>query len=131
MRCPRIALRLLARTGPFDLREELVGDLVEEIARGRSHAWVCQQLIGLYGFALIKSVRHRARLTPYAIALAMCVVLLVAATIASARAVLAAWLGFYYVMGTLSLFAHMASHTIGAQAGAISEAAPEDRSIGG
>jgi hypothetical protein len=115
---PRLALRLVARGAAFGVREELIGDVLEEIAGGRSRVWVCQQVIGLYGFALMARVRDRARLTPPAIALAMSVVLVVAASIAPARAVLAAWLGFYYLMGTLSLFAHMASHTIGAQPGA-------------
>ena len=110
---PRLALRLLALGGAFGMREELVGDVLEEIDRGRSGAWVCQQVIGLYWFLLMTRVRHRARLTPHGIALVFCLVLLAAASIAPARAVLAVWLGFYYVMGTLSLFAHMASHTIG------------------
>jgi len=123
MRGTRFALRLVARGGAFGVRDELIGDVLEEIARGRSHVWVCRQLIGLYGFAFMARVRDRARLTPRAIALMMGALLLAAASIAPARAVLAAWLGFYYVMGTLSLFAHMASHTIGAQTGAISKAA--------
>ena len=122
---PRFARRLVAHGGAFGVREELIGDVLEEIARGRSQVWVWQQLIGLYGFAFMTRVRDRARLTPHAIALAMGVVLVAAASVAPARAVLAAWLGFYYAMGTLSLFAHMASHTIGAQAGAISEAAQD------
>ena len=32
---------------------------------------------------------------------------------ASVSRVLEAWLGFYYVAGALSLFAHMASRTVG------------------
>jgi hypothetical protein len=121
----RFALRLLARGGDFGAREELVGDLLEEIARGRSDVWVCQQLIGVYGFAFMSGLR--ARVTPHAIALAMGLVLLLATSFASARVVLAVWLGFYYVMGTLSLFAHMASHTIGGRAGAISTPADDPR----
>ena len=116
MPAPRFALRLLAYSGSFGVRDELIGDVLEEIAGGRSHLWVCQQLVGLYLFAFMSRVRTRARLTPQAIALAMGVTLLVAASIAPARAVLAVWLGFYYGMGTLSLFAHMASHTFGTSA---------------
>lgn len=114
MPAPRLTLRLVARGGALGAREELIGDLLEEIARGRSHVWVCQQVIGLYAFAFMARVRTRARLTPHGIAFVMGVLLLVAASIAPARTVLAAWLGFYYAMGMLSLFADMASHTIGA-----------------
>jgi hypothetical protein len=95
--------------------------VLEEIARGRSRRWVCQQLIGLYGLALVNHLRRRARLTPHVIALAIGVVLLAGAAVVSPRTVLAAWLGFYYVVGTLSLFAHMGSHTIRVRARAISE----------
>lgn len=113
MRCPRFARRLVAHGESFGAREELIGDLLEEIGRGRSQWWVCQQLIALYGFAFTTHVRNRARLTPQAIALALCVVLLAAVSMASVSSVLEAWLGFYYVAGTLSLFAHMASRTVG------------------
>jgi hypothetical protein len=121
MPAPRFAVRLLTHSGAYGVRDELIGDVLEEIAGGRSRAWVYQQLIGLYSLAFMTHVRSRARVTPQAIALALSVVLLAAASIAPAKVVLAAWLGFYYVMGTLSLFAHMASHTIGTQAGASPE----------
>jgi hypothetical protein len=113
MRGPRFARRLVARGDSFGAREELIGDLLEEIARGRSHWWVCQQLIAVYGLAFTTHVRNRARLTPHAIALALCVAMLAAVSIASVSSVLEAWLGVYYVAGTLSLFAHMASRTVG------------------
>jgi hypothetical protein len=87
--------------------------LLEEIGRGRSQWWVCQQLIALYGFAFTTRVRNRVRLTPHAIALGLCVALLAAVSVASVSSVLEAWLGFYYLAGTLSLFAHMASRTVG------------------
>ncbi len=113
MRWPRIALRLVAHGDSLGAREELIGDFLEEIARGRSHWWMCQQLLGLYGLAFTTRVRNRARLTPHAIALALCVAMLAAVSIASVSRVLEAWLGVYYVAGTLSLFAHMASRTVG------------------
>jgi hypothetical protein len=113
MRWPRLALRLVAHGDSLGAREELIGDLLEEIARGRSHWWVCQQLIGLYGFVFTTHLRNRVRLTPHAIALGLCVSMLAAVSIASVSSVLAAWLGVYYVAGTLSLFAHMASRTVG------------------
>jgi hypothetical protein len=118
----RLAVRLAALGGACGAPEELIGDLIEEIERGRSRAWVCQQLVGLYGFAVMTRVRDRARLTPHVIALAMGVVLLVATAIRPGQAVVAVWLGFYYVMGALSLFAQMATHTIGVPAEAASDA---------
>ena len=117
MSTPRLAIRLMAYGDAFGVREELVGDLLEEIARGRSQSWVCQQLIGMYAWACVTHLRQRARLTPHGVALALCAALLVSVSIASASRVLAAWLAFYYIAGMLSLFAHMATHTIGMHAG--------------
>jgi hypothetical protein len=109
MVCSRFALRLLARADASGTREALIGDLLEEIAGGRSRLWLGQQLIGLYGLALVAHVRHHARLTPCVVAVALGAVLLGGASITSVSSVLQAWLGFYLVAGTLSLFAHMAS----------------------
>jgi hypothetical protein len=125
MPSPRLAVRLVAFGGACGAPEALIGDVLEEIERGRSRAWVCQQLVGLYGLALMTHVRERARVTPHVIALAMCVVLLVAAAIRPGQAVVAAWLGFYYVIGALSLFAQMATHTIGAPMEAASDTVPD------
>ena len=122
MPSPRFALRLLAYSDAFGVREEVVGDLLEEIANGRSRRWVWQQLIGLYGVALISRVRGRARLTAPAVALAVCAVLLAALPIASFSSVFEAWFGFYCLTGTLSLFAHMASRTADARVGVTPEA---------
>lgn len=108
---PRFAVRLLAYGGALGVREELIGDVLEEIARGRSRLWVYQQLIGVYGLAFVTQVRHRVRLTPQVVALALGAALLVGVSVASAKTVVAAWLAFYYTTGTLSLFAHMMSHT--------------------
>jgi hypothetical protein len=109
---PRFALRLLAYGDAFGVREELVGDVIEEIARGRSRFWVWQQLAGLFGSAVLARVRDRAGLTPYTVALVLALVLLAAVSIVPATRVLQAWLGVYYSAGALSLFAHMASHTV-------------------
>jgi hypothetical protein len=113
MRWRRIALGLVAHGDSLGAREELIGDLLEEIARGRSPWWVCQQLIGLYGLAFTTHLRHRARLTPHAVALTLLVVLLASVSMAPVSRVLEAWLSVYYVAGTLSLFAHMVSRTVG------------------
>ena len=107
MVCSRFALRLLARADASGTREALIGDVLEEIARGRSRWWLCQQVIGLYGLALAAHARRHARLTPCLVAVALGAVLLGGVSIASVGSVLEAWLGFYLVAGTLSLFAHM------------------------
>jgi hypothetical protein len=107
MVCSRFALRLLARADASGTREALIGDVLEEIARGRSRWWLCQQVIGLYGLALAAHARHHARLTPCVVAVALSVVLLGGVSITSVGSVLEAWLGFYLLAGTLSLFAHM------------------------
>jgi hypothetical protein len=109
MVCSRFALRLLARADASGTREALIGDLLEELSRGRPRWWLYQQLIGLYGFALVAQARHHARLRPSLVAVALGGVLLSGMSIASLGSVLEAWLGFYLVAGTLSLFAHMAA----------------------
>jgi len=109
MVCSRFGLRLLARADASGAREALVGDLLEEIGRGRSRWWLYQQLIGLYGLALAEHARQNARLRPSLIAVALGAVLLGGLSITSLGIVLEAWLGFYIVAGTLSLFAHMAA----------------------
>jgi len=109
MVCSRLTMRLLARADASGTREELIGDLLEEIAHGRSRWWFYQQLIGLYGVAFAAQARRRARLTPSVVAIALGAVLLGGLSIASAGSVMVAWLGFYLVAGTLSLFAHMAA----------------------
>jgi hypothetical protein len=102
-------MRLLAHGDAFGVREELIGDIIEEIGRGRSTLWAWHQVIGLYGFAFIASARDRVSLRPPAIALVSAVLLLLASSIGSLDHVLAAWLSFYYLTGVLSLFAHMTS----------------------
>jgi hypothetical protein len=106
---PRFALWLLARTSCAGSREALVGDLLEEIARGRSRFWAWQQLIGLAAFALLAHAQSHARMTPHLVALVLGVVLLGGLSIASLSSVLEAWLGLYLSAGTIALFAHMMS----------------------
>ena len=109
MVCSRLAVRLMARADATGAHEALIGDLLEEIAHGRSRWWLYQQLIGLYGVTLAARARDQARLRPSMVALALAAVLLGGLSIASIGSVLVAWLGFYLVAGTLSLFAHMAA----------------------
>lgn len=112
MACHRLAVWLLARAEVSSTREALVGDVLEEIARGRSRWWLWQQVIGLYGCALVAHVRKHGRVTPPLVALAVGVVLLGGVSIASLGSVLETWVGVYVVAGTLSLFAHVMSRTI-------------------
>jgi hypothetical protein len=105
----RLALTLLARAGASGTREALIGDVLEEMSCGRSRWWLWQQLIGLYGLALVARARQQARLTPGVVALALGGVLLGAVAVGSIDSVVDAWLSFYLVAGTLSLFAHMLS----------------------
>ena len=113
MSCHRCARRLLARADTFGVGEELIGDLLEEIADGRSRVWVWQQLVGLYGLAFTRSLRSHARFTPFAFALASSVLLLAGTSIGSVGFVLEVWLGLYTAAGTLSLFAHMVARAVG------------------
>ena len=104
-----LAIRLLAHAQTAGAKEELIGDLLEEMFEGRSQMWMWRQLAALYGFAAAARIRRRARVRPWMITLALCVVLLAGAEIGSAGGTLVAWLVFYYVAGTASLFAHMAA----------------------
>jgi hypothetical protein len=109
MVCSRLASHFLARADATGAHEALIGDLLEELSRGRSRWWLYQQLIGLYGVALVARARDHARLRPSLVAIALGAVLLSGLSVASIGSVLVAWLGFYLVAGTLSLFAHMAA----------------------
>jgi hypothetical protein len=109
MACPALLLELLAYGESRGLREDIVGDLLEEIDSGRSRAWVCRQLIALVGFAVLAHLRSRARLTPRAVAVALGALWLAAVSMTSVGRALEAWLVLYYAAGMLSLFAHMAS----------------------
>ena len=102
MATPRFAVWLLTRMNGSGSREALVGDLLEEIGRGRSRFWAWQQLIGLAGFALVARARHHWRVTPHLIALVIGVALLGGTPIASLSTVLETWVGFYLVAGTIS-----------------------------
>lgn len=110
----RVALRLLARADCVGVKEELIGDLVEEISGGRPQLWVWCQLTAVCGFAVLGRLRNSARLTPAMIAFALCALLAVGAAFGSVGGVIEAWLSFYYVAGTASLFAHMALSSMNA-----------------
>ena len=109
MAMARFARWLLTRTNAAGAHEALVGDLMEELAHGRSSWWVCQQLVGFYGLAFIAQARASVRLTPLLVALVLGVVFVGGASIASFEQVIETWTSAYYIAGTVSLFAHVMS----------------------
>jgi hypothetical protein len=107
----RLALMILARADASGASEALVGDLMEEIARGRPTLWVWQQVVGLCGFALAARARRQARVTPCLVALVITVVLFGGGSISSLETVLEIWVSAYMAAGTISLFAHVMART--------------------
>ena len=92
-------------------REALVGDLMEEIAHGRSSTWVCQELVGLYGFAFMAQAQKAFASPRFLVALVLGLVLAGGASIASLEQVVETWTSVYYIAGTVSLFAHVMSRS--------------------
>ena len=111
MAVTRFAQWALTRTSAAGAPEALVGDLMEEIAHGRSSWWVCQELVGLYGLALIAQARENVRITPLFVALVLGLVLAGGISIASIEQVVETWTSVYYIAGTVSLFAHVMSRS--------------------
>jgi hypothetical protein len=111
MAVARFAHWLLTKTSAAGSPDALVGDLMEEIARGRSSWWVLQELVGMYGFGFLAQARDSVRITPLIVALAVGVLLVGAAAIASLEQVVETWTSVYYIAGTVSLFAHVMSRT--------------------
>jgi len=105
---PLLALWLLERFSLCGPREALIGDLVEEIAQGRSRFWVWQQVLALCGLAAVGHVWSHTQ-TAHVIALALSVSLLGGAWIATPVKVLETWAIVYFVTGTLSLFGDLIS----------------------
>jgi hypothetical protein len=111
MAMARFAHWLLTKTSAAGAREALIGDLMEEIAHGRSSWWVLQELVGLYGFGFLAHARNSVRITPLIVALAVALLLVGAASIASLEQVVETWTSVYYLAGTASLFAHVMSRS--------------------
>ena len=105
----RVVLRMLAFAETCGVREEIVGDILEEMARGRRCGWICRQLLALCGLACVSHLRDRARVTPQRVAVGLSLVMLMAMSMMPVGRVLAVWLTLYYLSGALSLFAHMAA----------------------
>ena len=111
MAMARFARWLLTRTSAAGAPDALVGDLMEEIAHGRSSWWVLQELVGVFGFGFLAQARDSVRITPLFVALAVGVLLLGAASLSSLEQVVETWTSVYYIAGTVSLFAHVMSRT--------------------
>ena len=113
---PLSALWLLERFDSCGTREALIGDLVEEIAQGRSRFWVWQQVLALCGLAAAGQVRNYAQ-TAHLIALALGLFFVCGVWIAPPAKVFEAWAVVYFVTGTLSLFGDlMSSRSLGSRA---------------
>jgi len=111
MAMARFARWLLTRTSAAGAPDALVGDLMEEIAHGRSSWWVLQELVGVFGFGFLAQARDSVRITPLFVALAVGLLLLGAASLSSLEQVVETWTSVYYIAGTVSLFAHVMSRT--------------------
>ena len=108
MASPVLALWVLERFDSSGTREALIGDLVEEIAQGRSRFWVWQQVLALCGLAAADRVRSYAQ-TAHLIAVALGVFFMGGVWIAPAAIVFETWAVVYFVTGTLSLFGDLVS----------------------
>jgi hypothetical protein len=88
-------------------QDALIGDLLEEMDRGRSRWWIGEQVIGLCGCALVEYAKQHARVTPLFVVVALVALFLGGLSIAPPSLVLQAWAVTYFVTGTLSLFGHL------------------------
>jgi hypothetical protein len=105
---PRLALWLLERLDACGTREALIGDLVEEIALGRSRFWIWQQVVALCGLATAGHVRNYTQ-NAHLIALALGAFFAGGVWIAPPAIVFETWAVVYFVTGTLSLFGDLIS----------------------
>jgi hypothetical protein len=105
---PPLTLRLLERFDPSGTKEALIGDLIEEIAQGRSRFWAWQQILAVGGLAAAGYVRNCAQ-TAHLIALALGLFFVGGVWLAPAVNVVATWAVVYFVTGTLSLFGDLIS----------------------
>ncbi len=108
MRCSRTVVGWLDRAESWGVRPELIGDLHEEVLRGRSQAWLCGQLLSTVLVAGTVLVRDRVQ-TPSGIRDGVLGLAVLATVIVPTRQLLQTWLVVYYLAGMLSLFAHMAA----------------------
>jgi hypothetical protein len=108
MRCSRVVSAWLDRAESFGARPELIGDLYEEMAGGRTSGWLVTQLLVLAAATSAARVRACLR-TPVGIRCSVIGLGLLAMALVPPGQLLQAWLIVYYLAGMLSLFAHMAA----------------------
>ena len=101
---PLLAIWVLERCRPGSCRDALIGDLLEEIAQGRSTIWVWQQVLAFCGFAVADHLRQHRPAPPQTIAAALSVMLFGSALLAPSSGVLEAWALIYVMSGTCTLF---------------------------
>jgi hypothetical protein len=100
--------RMLQRLEACGVREEILGDLLEEMAGGRSRAWMVRQLLALCRETLVHHIRLWVA-TPAGIACGLGALAAVAVSLSPIGSLIQLWLVVYYVSGMASLFAHMAA----------------------
>jgi hypothetical protein len=106
---PRFAMWLLDRLDPCGTREALIGDLVEEMARGRSRVWVWRQVAAVGALAAAGCVRNRAPQTARLVTFALGLFMFGGAMIVPAARLLETWTIVYFAIGTCSLIGDMVS----------------------
>lgn len=99
---PLLLLRLLERLDADGTHEALLGDVIEEMNRGRSRLWAWQQVLALGAVTAVRCLQ-RAALRPTVIVMAPGVSLLSAFWLAPVPHVLASWAAVYCISGALSL----------------------------
>jgi hypothetical protein len=111
MACARLARWVLARAEASGAHEALVGDLLEELADGRSAAWMWRQLIGWCAVSFAQEMRQRLHPSPLLVSLALATLLAGGMSLTSPGSVVQTWMVLYVGAGALSLFAHVTART--------------------
>lgn len=121
----RLAVRLLQRLEASGAREALIGDVLEEIARGRSRQWVWTQVLGLCACSAVDHARTHSHLTVPLSALSVGAAVLCGFSGTSLGPVLVVWSGIYLVAGTTSLVGHVLAGRMLDPAGRVSPSRAE------
>lgn len=105
----RLAVRVLQRFEAGGAREALIGDVLEEISRGRSRGWVWRQVLGLCACSAVGYARARSHMTVPLSALVVGTAVLCAFSKTSLGGVIVVWSAIYLMAGTTSLVGHVFS----------------------
>jgi hypothetical protein len=96
----------LDRAESCGVRQDVIGDLHEEMGRGKSCTWLCRQLLAIAAHATRARVGEGLR-TRFGICCVVSLSGLIAWSVVPAGELLTAWLVIYYASGVLSLLGHM------------------------